>query len=67
MCEEEATFTQGTDIRVETREVYRQSCLSRCDFRVEPGVPFTAVCGIRGAAGRDALVSIAAQCGPLEA
>jgi hypothetical protein len=46
VCEEEATFTQGTDIRVEAREVYRQMCLSRCDFRVEPGVPFTAVCGI---------------------
>jgi hypothetical protein len=46
LCEEEATFTQGTDIRVESREVYRQPCLVRRDFRIEPALPFTAPCGI---------------------
>jgi hypothetical protein len=40
VCEEEATFTQGTDIRTEVREVSRQQCLSRSDFRIEAGVPF---------------------------
>jgi hypothetical protein len=45
-CEEEATFTQGTDIRTEAREVYRQLCFERCDFQIEPGVPFTETCNI---------------------
>jgi len=41
VCDEEATFTQGTDIRTETREVYRQLCFERRDFRIEPAIPFT--------------------------
>jgi hypothetical protein len=40
VCEEEATYTQGTDIRTEVREVYRQLCFEKRDFRIEPGVPF---------------------------
>jgi hypothetical protein len=46
VCEEEATFTQGTDIRTEVREVYRQSCFERCDFRIEPTIPFTETCTV---------------------
>jgi len=46
VCEEEATFTQGTDIRTETREVYRQSYFEHRDFRIEPGIPFTGTCGV---------------------
>src|SRR5262249_34950389 len=46
VCEEEATFTQGTDIRTEAREVYRQSCFERRDFRIEPGMPFTESCRV---------------------
>jgi hypothetical protein len=46
VCEEEATFTQGTDIRTEAREVYRQSCFERRDFRIDSGVPFTDTCSI---------------------
>lgn len=42
VCEEEATFTQGTDIRTEVREVYRQSCLTRREVAGEVGGPFTA-------------------------
>jgi hypothetical protein len=46
VCEEEATFTQGTDIRTEVREVYRQSCFERLDFSVEPAIPFTDTCTV---------------------
>ena len=46
VCEEEATFTQGTDIRTEHREVYRQECFERRDFRIEPALPFTETCNI---------------------
>jgi hypothetical protein len=46
VCEEEATFTQGTDIRTEVREVYRQSCFEQRDFRIEPAIPFTGTCTI---------------------
>jgi hypothetical protein len=44
VCEEEATYTQGTDIRTEFREVFRQPCFERQDFRIEPGVPFQETC-----------------------
>jgi hypothetical protein len=47
VCEEEATFTQGTDIRTEVREVYRQLHLKRENFSIEPGRPFTEGCAIR--------------------
>jgi len=40
VCDEEATFTQGTDVRRETREVYRQRVWLREGFRIEPGLPF---------------------------
>jgi hypothetical protein len=46
VCEEEATFTQGTDIRTEAREVFRQLCFERRDFRIEPGIPYTDTCNL---------------------
>jgi len=46
ICEEEATFMQGTDIRTEVREVYRHQCAAWSDFRIEPPTPFTSTCGI---------------------
>jgi len=46
VCEEEATFTQGTDIRTEVRQVDRQLCFERRDFRIEPAIPFMAPCAI---------------------
>jgi hypothetical protein len=46
VSEEQATFTQGTDIRSEVREVYRQTCFERCSFRIEPAAPFTALCTV---------------------
>jgi hypothetical protein len=39
VCDEEATFTQGTDVRREVREVYRQRVWLREGFRIEPGLP----------------------------
>ena len=47
VCEEEATFTQGTDIRTEVREVYRQLHLARENFGIEPGRPFIEGCTVR--------------------
>jgi hypothetical protein len=41
VCEEEATYHQGTDIRTEIREVYRQPCFERRNFRIEPANPFS--------------------------
>jgi hypothetical protein len=46
VCEEEATFTQGTDIRTEVREVFRQSCFERRDFCIAAGLPFTDSCRV---------------------
>ncbi len=46
VCEEEATFTQGTDIRTEAREVFRQLCFEKREFRIEPGIPFAGTCKI---------------------
>jgi len=42
VCEEEATFTCGTDTRTETREVYSQPLFSREGFEVVRGMPFEA-------------------------
>lgn len=36
VCEEEATFRQGTDIRNEVRRVYEERLAAHCDFRIEP-------------------------------
>ena len=49
VCEEEATYAQGTDIRTEIREVYRRSHLRRQDFQIEPGRPSRDIDEERGA------------------
>src|SRR5262249_32969029 len=49
ICEEEATFTQGTDIRTETREVLRLPCFERRNFEIQKGQPFSDVCRMAGA------------------
>jgi len=46
VCEEEATYHQGTDIRTEVREVYRQPCFERRDFHIEPAAPFADTCTV---------------------
>jgi hypothetical protein len=42
VCEEEATYRQGTDIRTEVRRVFEQQLWSHRDFRIEPSEPFQA-------------------------
>jgi hypothetical protein len=42
VCEEEATYRQGTDIRTEIRRVHQQRVSSHADFRIEPIAPFQA-------------------------
>ena len=44
VCEEVATYRQGTDTRTETREVYRRDLFRREDFDVRHGLPFEAEC-----------------------
>jgi len=44
VCDEEATYRQGTDTRVESRRVYQQQIFRRERFEVRRGVPFEAEC-----------------------
>jgi len=44
VCEEEATYRQGTNTRTETREVHRQDVFRREGFEVHRGLPFEAEC-----------------------
>ncbi len=40
VCEEEATYQEGTNIRTETRPVCSQKVFRKADFRIKPGIPF---------------------------
>jgi hypothetical protein len=40
VCEEAATYRQGTDARTETKEVHRQELLRQSDFEIRGGMPF---------------------------
>ncbi|WP_425615618.1 hypothetical protein NA78x_005547 [Anatilimnocola sp. NA78] len=40
VCEEEATYHQGTDCRTEVREVFRQVVFQHGEFLIEPVQPF---------------------------
>lgn len=40
VCDEEATYRQGTDIRTESRSVFRSTLLRQSNFAIEPGVNF---------------------------
>lgn len=44
VCEEVATYRQGTDIRTETKAVFDRQIFRRTDFRIEPGLPFEQEC-----------------------
>jgi hypothetical protein len=46
VCEEEATFRQGTDIRTEVRRVYEEQLWSHEDFRIEPIEAFQATAAL---------------------
>jgi hypothetical protein len=47
VCEEEATYQQGTDIRTESRTVYQKSIVRKNDLRIEPGTPFEYQCELQ--------------------
>ena len=40
VCEEKATYRQGTDTRTEVRRVHREELFARSDFEVRQGIPF---------------------------
>jgi hypothetical protein len=42
VCEENATYRQGTNTRKSTRRVFEESLVSRESFKLGPGVPFEA-------------------------
>jgi len=44
VCEEEATFRQGTDVRTERRRVFQERVFCREHFDIEPGMPFEHEC-----------------------
>ncbi|HYW81253.1 MAG TPA: hypothetical protein VE890_16840 [Thermoguttaceae bacterium] len=44
VCEEQATYRQGTNTRTETREVYRQELACHEGFEVHRGLPFETEC-----------------------
>lgn len=44
ICEELATYRQGTDARTETRQVYQQELFRRDAFEIQHGVPFETEC-----------------------
>jgi hypothetical protein len=44
VCEEQATYRQGTDARTETRQVYEQELFRREGFQVRHGLPFEGEC-----------------------
>jgi hypothetical protein len=44
VCEETATYRQGTDIRTETKQVFDRQIFRRLEFSIAPGVPFEHEC-----------------------
>ena len=46
ICEEEAAYHQGTDIRHESREVFRQRLFRRENFVIDPSGPFQQTCAL---------------------
>jgi hypothetical protein len=40
VCEEAATYRQGTDIRTEQRRVFDRQICRQTNFRITPGIPF---------------------------
>jgi len=59
VCEEEATYHQGTDIRTEVREVFRRVVFEHGNFLIEPSQPFQ--CAFSVAIPADAMHSFQGQ------
>lgn len=47
VCEEKATYRQGTDTRTETRRVFAERCFVREGFHIHQGLPFESRCQLR--------------------
>ncbi|QDU95905.1 hypothetical protein [Lignipirellula cremea] len=60
VCEEEAAYRHGTDVRSERQEVFRATLLNEKDFEIAPGVPFEKQVDMTIPAG--AMHSFNAQC-----
>jgi hypothetical protein len=46
VCDEEATYSQGTDVRVDSRRVYERSVFRRECFEIKPGEPLQQQCSL---------------------
>lgn len=46
VCEEKATFRQGTDMRTEVKRVFDRQLLRKTDFGISPGIPFECECSV---------------------
>ena len=46
VCEEMATYRQGTNIRTETKTVFDRQIFRKTGFRIEPGIPFEHQCSL---------------------
>ncbi|NLF71733.1 MAG: hypothetical protein GX575_22105 [Candidatus Anammoximicrobium sp.] len=46
VCEEAATYQQGTDLRTETKTVFDRQIFRKTDFRIDPGMPFEHQCAV---------------------
>ena len=51
VCEEEATYRQGTDTRTETQRICQQRLFRREGFEIRRGLPFAAECDVEIPAG----------------
>lgn len=46
VCEEAATYQQGTDLRTESKVVFDRQIFRKTDFRIELGLPFEHQCTV---------------------
>lgn len=47
VCEEEATYHQGTDVRTQRQAILSEEIFAKEDFRIEPGVAFEFQCALQ--------------------
>lgn len=47
VCEEEATYSQGTDVRTERRIVFQETIFLEKDFSIDPSIEFSHRCRLR--------------------
>lgn len=47
VCEEAATYRQGTDVRTEQRRVFDRQVFRKTEFLIDPGIPFEHECSFQ--------------------